>query len=96
VTLFQGFESDSQRLVINKLRAAHEELKDITWFSWDTYISIYSVSMGISASLDILLIALNQDRIQVSRMRLVDPNNDRLPDGRSSGSGILQYGFEFR
>lgn len=65
-----GFESDSQRFTINHLRAAHEELKDITWFSWDTYSTIYS------------------DRIQVSRLRLVDPNNDRLSDGRSSG--ILQ------
>lgn len=65
-----GFEFDSQRLAINHLRVAHEELKDIAWFSWDTYSTIYS------------------DRIQVSRLRLVDPNNDRLPDGR--GCGILQ------
>lgn len=46
----QGFESDLQRLVINHLRVAHEELKDIEWFSWDTYSTVYSVSVGISAS----------------------------------------------
>lgn len=51
LTLPQGFESDSQRLVINHLRAAHEGLKDIVWFSWDTYSTVYSVSMGISVSL---------------------------------------------
>ncbi|KAH9990289.1 hypothetical protein BJV77DRAFT_1013521 [Russula vinacea] len=68
---FYGFESDSQQLVINQLRAAHEQLKDITWFSWDTYFSIFS------------------DRIQVSRLILVDSNNDRLPDGRSSGSHVV-------
>jgi hypothetical protein len=51
LTLPQGFEFDSQRLAINHLRAAHEELKDIVWFSWDTYSSIYSVSIGLSASL---------------------------------------------
>ncbi|KAH9983707.1 hypothetical protein BJV74DRAFT_849553 [Russula compacta] len=62
-----GFESDSQRFIINQLGTGHEELKDITWFGWDTYCSIYS------------------DRMQVSRLRLVDSNNDRLPDGRSPG-----------
>jgi hypothetical protein len=51
LTLSQGFEFDSERLTINHLRAAHEELKDIVWFSWDTYSTIYTVSMGISASL---------------------------------------------
>jgi hypothetical protein len=51
LTLPQGFESDSQRLAINQLRATHEELKDVAWFSWDTYSTIYSVSVGISASL---------------------------------------------
>jgi len=51
LTLSKGFEFDSQRLVINHLKAAHEELKDIAWFSWDTYSAIYSVSMGIPASL---------------------------------------------
>jgi hypothetical protein len=51
LTLPQAFESDSQRLVINHIREAHKELKDIAWFSWDTYSTIYSVRMGISSSL---------------------------------------------
>ena len=44
VILSQGFESDSQRLIINQLGTAHEDLKDVTWFSWDTFCVIYSVS----------------------------------------------------
>ncbi|KAI9511385.1 hypothetical protein F5148DRAFT_1323298 [Russula earlei] len=64
-----GFESRSQRLIINQLGTTHEHLKDITWFGWDTYCAIFS------------------DRVQVSRLRLVDPNNDRLLDGQ--GSEIL-------
>lgn len=51
LTVSQGFEFDSERLVINHLRAAHEELKDVVLFSWDTYSTIYTVGIGISASL---------------------------------------------
>ena len=44
VTLEKGFESDSQRLIINHLGTAHEELRGITWSGWDTFCAIYSVS----------------------------------------------------
>lgn len=44
VTIDQGFESDSHRLIINQLGTAHEEPGGITWFGWDTFCAIYSVS----------------------------------------------------
>lgn len=51
VTLLQGFESDSQRFILNQLGTGHGELKDITWFGWDTFCSVYSVSMRFSENL---------------------------------------------
>ena len=48
VTLEKCFESDSQRLIINHLGTAHEELRGITWSSWDTFCAIYSVSRRFS------------------------------------------------
>ena len=50
VTLDQGFESDSQRLIFNRLGTAHEELRGITWFGWDTFCATYSVSRRISVN----------------------------------------------
>lgn len=47
VTLDQGFESGSQRLIINQLGTTHEELGGITWFGWDTFCAIYTVSRCI-------------------------------------------------
>jgi hypothetical protein len=50
VTHLQGFESDSQRLIINRLGNTHQDLKGITWFGWDTFCATYSVSIRIPLS----------------------------------------------
>jgi hypothetical protein len=55
VTLEKGFESDSQRLIINHLETAHEELRGITWSGWDTFCAIYSVSGRVPVKLYIYL-----------------------------------------
>ena len=47
VTHLQCFESDSQRLIINQLGNAHQDLKGIAWFGWDTFCATYSVSIRI-------------------------------------------------
>ncbi|KAH9073451.1 hypothetical protein EDB83DRAFT_2357410 [Lactarius deliciosus] len=74
-----------QRLRGIQLRSMRDCIRGAAWTDSELYALEYDSKRLIINSLGTTSEGLRDNRYEVSRLRLVDPNNDRVPDKRSPG-----------